>query len=140
MCRFKQLAGGTFYSKNESQLTGNFRFVQEDGKIWLETSDNFRFSGSPSPGWVLMAYQKNDSRPNIFDAAMHNRICAILPPSRKPYSQLNGQHRFAIPEHLCISEFNCLIAWCYGRPELLGLGMFGDPSTAEAQIEICQQF
>ncbi|MCV6576845.1 MAG: hypothetical protein OIF58_14025 [Cohaesibacter sp.] len=119
------LAEGVFFSQGKSQLSGHFRFVEDEDTIWLETLDDFHFEGSPSPGWVLMNYQAEQSRANIFDAAVHNRIGPIVSPSQKPYATLSGRHRFAIPDYFDLRAYNCLIAWCYGRPELLGLGMFG---------------
>ena len=118
------LAFGTIYGANGYQIGGDFRFLRRDGCVWLETMENFHFGGSPSPGWALLNNQDHKGSADLVDAVLNNKLGPIVAPSRPPYSGIRGSHRFPIPSKVDVEQFNWLVAWCYGRPELLGMGLY----------------
>lgn len=116
------IAQGAFEGRGIHVMNGTFRIEQEaDGKVWLTTSDDFYFDGSPEPGFAISAS-------GDFTAAEAEATDFLrLPGTGSPVgaqTEVHGKQRGEIPEGVDVGAANALFLWCFQFPSVLGMGVF----------------
>lgn len=115
------IATGEFEGRGTHVLHGTFRIEQEaDGKVWLTTSDDFYFDGSPEPGFAISA--SGNFTPAEAAATDFLRLSGTGSPVGAQI-EVQGKQRGEIPEGIDIGAANAVFLWCFQFPSVLGVGV-----------------
>lgn len=110
---------GSLIPGQQHKLRGTFTLTREDGRVRMETSEDFFFDGSPKPGFALHSGIPTDANDPILRAKMEATRFLDLPPDRVPAS---GRFSGLLRDGTNLDEFDTIVLWCFKFPFILGHG------------------
>jgi len=103
---------GAFSSWGKSSLSGDWKIVAEDGKHFIELSDNFQAKKGPDVKIFLSPLEASTINGN--NAAEGSVFIKLI-------SNFKGKNRIEIPEGIDVSQFNTLVFHCEEYSKLWGV-------------------
>lgn len=113
------IGSGQFEGRGGHEMSGSFTIEKIDGKVWMITSEDFYFDGSPSPGFAI----SRSGSPSATEAEATDFL--RLPGTGKATGdqiEVTGIYRGEIPSMIDIEVAKTLFLWCFEYPFLLGVG------------------
>lgn len=92
-------AEGTFVT-DAKNTEGTFKIVEENGKTYVELSDNFRTGRGPDV-FVLL---HREATPTSYDQEDYINLGMM--------SRFRGTQRYEIPEDVNLDDFQSVVIWC----------------------------
>ncbi|QIR86484.1 hypothetical protein [Paracoccus sp. AK26] len=100
-------------------LRGSFTIRQTGEGLLMETSDDFFFDGSPTPGFALNTGIPTDAADLALQSRMEGTRFLDLPGG---VVTVQGRQAGTIPPDLDLDAFDTLVLWCFAVPFILGFG------------------
>ncbi len=113
------VARGTFSPGQGHELNGGFTIMNQEGRFFMETSEDFYFDGSPDPGFALTIGIPRSAGDPVLQKGMAATRFLNLPGQ---VVEVRGRHVGEIPPTLDLAAFDTLVLWCFSFPFILGFG------------------
>lgn len=113
-----QIGHGDFTPGPPHIMRGSFTLTRQEGRIWMATSANFFFDGSPEPAFALHKGLPTDKDDPVLRGNMEATRFLDLPRNEPAEGRFDGPLR---PE-TNIDDFNTIVLWCFQIPFILGYG------------------
>ncbi|MEO0495882.1 MAG: hypothetical protein AAF141_00730 [Pseudomonadota bacterium] len=112
------IARGTLQPESDYEFSGGFVIERLDGGLLFKTTPDFRFGGTPGPGFAFSRERPvrgNDAQLKpIAEATDFFRI------ADDQTTVAEGEMSRLIPDEINLDEFNYAFLWCYPFGLLLG--------------------